>query len=199
MCCTANTSLQENAQNLDLQNSLFESQYLRNLSYVVCLGEGFNLGVKICEAHHWRKMKRQRGQNNEEKNSNSCATKKNVTGYCTEDNPGKHTFYRTIQSYGLCCQVFSNISAEELDPYRLELSREFPFFGEEMMKFLLQERRNKVQIMHLWNSIHRVDEGRVRERKKVGCSTHLWHLDTIKFSDGTLLSSGELMAITDYL
>ena len=83
------------------------------------------------------------------------------------------TLYRTIQSYGLCCQVFSNISAEELDPYRLELSREFPFFGEEMMKFLLQERRNKVQIMHLWNSIHRVDEGRVRERKKVDCSTHL--------------------------
>ncbi|KAJ7363480.1 hypothetical protein OS493_009635 [Desmophyllum pertusum] len=83
------------------------------------------------------------------------------------------TIYRRMQSYGLSSQDFSDISDGEL--------------GEGMMKFLLQERGIKVQRMRHRDSIHRVDQEGVRERKKgrlqrrvynVQGPNHLWHIDT---------------------
>ncbi|KAJ7386861.1 hypothetical protein OS493_006894 [Desmophyllum pertusum] len=97
------------------------------------------------------------------------------------------TIYRRMQSYGLSSQDFSDISNGELDRHITELSKEFPFCGEGMMKFLLQERGIKVQRMRLRDSIHRVDQEGVRERKKgqlqrrvynVQGPNHLWHIDT---------------------
>ncbi|KAJ7380779.1 hypothetical protein OS493_007159 [Desmophyllum pertusum] len=97
------------------------------------------------------------------------------------------TIYRRMQSYGLSSQDFSDISDGELDRHITELSKEFPFCGEGMMKFLLQERGIKVQRMRLRDSIHRVDQEGVRERKKgrlqrrvynVQGPNHLWHIDT---------------------
>ena len=76
------------------------------------------------------------------------------------------TIYRRMQSYGLSSQDFSDVSYEELDNHITELSKDFPFCGEGMLKFLLQERGIKVQRMRLRDSIHRVDEEGVRERKK---------------------------------
>ena len=97
------------------------------------------------------------------------------------------TIYRRMQSYGLSSQDFSNVSDEELDNHITELSKDFPFCGEGMLKFLLQERGIKVQRMRLRDSIHRVDEEGVRERTKgrlqrrvynVKGPNHLWHIDT---------------------
>ena len=88
---------------------------------------------------------------------------------------------------GLSSQDFSDVSYEELDNHITELSKDFPFCGEGMLKFLLEERGIKVQRMRLRDSIHRVDEEGVRERKKgrlqrrvynMKGPNHLWHIDT---------------------
>lgn len=48
---------------------------------------------------------------------------------------------------------FSSISYDELDQHVAETSKDFPFCGEQMLKFLLKERSIKVQRMRLRNSI----------------------------------------------
>ena len=97
------------------------------------------------------------------------------------------TIYRRMQAYGLSSLDFSDISDEDLDYHMSELSMDFPFCGEGMMKYLLQERGIKVQRMRLRDSIHRVDQEGVLERKKgrlqrrvynVQGPNHLWHIDT---------------------
>lgn len=57
------------------------------------------------------------------------------------------TNYRRMQSYRLGSQDFSDVSDEELHHHISELSKDFPFCGEGMLKFLLQERGIKVQRM----------------------------------------------------
>jgi len=57
------------------------------------------------------------------------------------------TIYRRMQTYGLSSLDFSDISDEDLDYHMTELSKDFPFCGEGMMKFLLQQRGIKVQRM----------------------------------------------------
>jgi len=76
------------------------------------------------------------------------------------------TIYSRMQSYGLSSLDFSVISDKDLDHHITELSKDFLFCGEGMIKFLLQERGIKVQRMRLRDSIHRVDQEGVRERKK---------------------------------
>ena len=76
------------------------------------------------------------------------------------------TVYRRMRSFGLSALDFSDICDEQLDRHLSELSKEFPFCGEELMAFLLRERGIKVQRMKLRDSIHRVDEKGVSERKK---------------------------------
>ena len=76
---------------------------------------------------------------------------------------------------------------DELDQHVAEAAKDFPFCGEQMLKFLLKERGIKVQRMRLRDSIHRVDQEGVKERKKghlkrrvynVQGPNHLWHVDT---------------------
>ena len=97
------------------------------------------------------------------------------------------TVYRRMQYYGLSSHSFTVIGDNELDRHITELTKEFPFCGEGMLKYLLQERGIKVRRMHLRDSIHRVDEEGINERKKgrlqrrvynVQGPNHLWHVDT---------------------
>lgn len=92
-----------------------------------------------------------------------------------------------MQHYGLSSLDLSDISDKDLDHHIAELTREFPFCGEGMLKFLLQERGIKVQRMRLWDCIHRLDQDGSRERKKVCLQrrvynvqgpNHLWHIDS---------------------
>lgn len=69
-----------------------------------------------------------------------------------------------MQKYELSCHIFSDIEDDELDRNVLELSKEFPFCGESMIRFFLQERGIKVQRMRLRDSIHRVDERMQKEK-----------------------------------
>ena len=97
------------------------------------------------------------------------------------------TIYRRMERYDLRALNFSNISDDELDQHVTEASKDFPFCGEQMLKFLLKERGIKVQRKRLRDSIHRVDQEGVKERKKgrlkqrvynVQGPNHLWHVDT---------------------
>ena len=97
------------------------------------------------------------------------------------------TIYRRMQCYNLSSLHFNEISDEELDCHIRVISTEFPYCGEGMLKFILQERGIKVQRMRLRDSIHRVDQDGVEERKKgslkrrvynVQGPNHLWHIDT---------------------
>lgn len=78
----------------------------------------------------------------------------------------ERTIYRRMERYGLRSLNFSDISDDELDHHITQLSKEFPFCGEGMLKFLLKDRGIKVQRMRLRDSIHRVDQEGVKERKK---------------------------------
>ena len=55
----------------------------------VLFGLGVILGVKTCEGH----QREPRGQNNGEKNNNSCETKENIAGFYTEDEPSLERWY----------------------------------------------------------------------------------------------------------
>ena len=99
----------------------------------------------------------------------------------------ERTIYRRMERYGLKALNFSNISDDELDRHVTEAAKDFPFCGEQMLKFLLKERGIKVQRVRLRDSIHRVDQVGVKERKKgrlkrrvynVQGPNHLWHVDT---------------------
>ena len=99
----------------------------------------------------------------------------------------ERTIYRRMEKYGLRSHNFSNISDDDLDRHVRQVSEDFPFCGEQMLRFLLKERNIKVQRMRLRDSIHRVDQEGVRERKKgrlkrrvynVQGPNHLWHIDT---------------------
>ena len=99
----------------------------------------------------------------------------------------ERTIYRRMEKYGLRSHIFSNISDDDLDRHVRQVSKDFPFCGEQMLRFLLKERGIKVQRMRLRDSVHRVDQEGVRERKK-GClkrrvynvqgPNYLWHIDT---------------------
>ena len=99
----------------------------------------------------------------------------------------ERTVYRRMEKYGLRSLNFSNIADDDLDCNVRQLSEDFPFCGESILKFLLAERGIKVQRMRLRDSVHRVDKKGVRERKKgrlqrrvynVNGPNHLWHIDT---------------------
>ena len=99
----------------------------------------------------------------------------------------ERTIYHRMEKYGLRSHNFSNISDDDLDRHVRQVSKDFPFCGEQMLRFLLKERGIKVQRMRLRDSVHRVDQEGVRERKKgrlkrrvynVQGPNYLWHIDT---------------------
>jgi len=56
------------------------------------------------------------------------------------------TIYLRMERYTrLRASNFSNISYDELDQHVTETSKDFPFCGEQMLKFLLKERNIKMQ------------------------------------------------------
>ena len=97
------------------------------------------------------------------------------------------TIYRRMRLYGQSKLEFCDISDEELDHYVEETTKEFPRCGELLLKQLLYGKGVKVQRMRLRDSLHRVDELGVQERKKkrlqrrvynVKGPNELWHVDT---------------------
>ena len=74
----------------------------------------------------------------------------------------ERTIYRRMERYGLRALNFSNISDDELYQH---VAEDFPFFGEQMLKFLLKKSGIKVQRMRLSDNIQRVDQKGVKERR----------------------------------
>ena len=102
-------------------------------------------------------------------------------------NVSESTVYRRMRRYNLSKMEFSDISDDDLDEIIGQLTVEFPFCGENMLKQLLREKGIKVQRMRLRDSIHRVDNAGVEIRKRgrlrrraynVKGPNHLWHIDT---------------------
>ena len=104
-----------------------------------------------------------------------------ATMFCVSES----TIYRRMRFYNLSKLDFSDISDEQLDVYVRGIAKDFPLCGEVMIGQLL--RGKNVQRMRLRDSIHRVDECGVQERKKgrlhrrvynVKGPNQLWHVDT---------------------
>jgi hypothetical protein len=92
-----------------------------------------------------------------------------------------------MRSYGLSKLNFTHISDEELENHVIQISKDFPYCGEGLLKHILIQKGIKVQRMRLRDSVHRVDEEGVEGRKKgrlkrrvydVQGPNHLWHIDT---------------------
>ena len=68
--------------------------------------------------------------------------------------------------YGLSQLQFTEITEGELDEVVEEITREYPSYGEGLLKQILADRGIKVQRMRLCDSIHRVDHEGAENRKK---------------------------------
>jgi hypothetical protein len=110
-----------------------------------------------------------------------------ISEIATMFSVSESTIYRRMRSYGLSKLEFSDISDEQLDTHVRGIANDFPFCGEIMINHLLKGKGVKVQRMRLRDSIHRVDECGVTERKKgrlhrrvynVKGPNQLWHVDT---------------------
>ena len=76
------------------------------------------------------------------------------------------TVYRRMGHYSLSQLQFTEITEGELDEVVEEITREYPSYGEGLLKQILVDRGIKVQRMRLCDSIHRVDHEGVENRKK---------------------------------
>ena len=110
-----------------------------------------------------------------------------ISEIATMFSVSQSTIYRRMRFYGLSKFDFSDISDLQLDDCVRAIAKEFPLCGEVMIKQLLKEKGINVQRMRLRDSIHRVDECGVQERKKgrlhrrvynVKGPNRLWHVDT---------------------
>ena len=97
------------------------------------------------------------------------------------------TIYRRMGSYGLSKMQFTEISDEELDRVMGDITSEYPFSGEVILKQILEAKGIKITRMRLRDSIHRVDHEGVATRRRgrlhrrvynVQGPNHLWHIDT---------------------
>ncbi|CAB4006531.1 Hypothetical predicted protein [Paramuricea clavata] len=97
--------------------------------------------------------------------------------------------------YGLSKLTFSDVTKEQLDAHMSEIAKDFPFCGEKMFKHILEQKGIRVQRMRLRDSIHRVDDGGVANRKKgqlhnrvynLKGPNHLWHIDTMQSQADTV-------------
>lgn len=72
-----------------------------------------------------------------------------------------------METYGLRALSFSNVTDDELDSHVRQATKDFPFCGEQMLNFFsIMEQDIKVQSMRLRNSIYRVEQEGVREKRK---------------------------------
>lgn len=97
------------------------------------------------------------------------------------------TLYRRMRKFGLCKNEFSVITDGDLDEQIAKIGQEFPHCGESMVKQILIGKGIKVQRWRLRDSIHRIDEEGVAQRKRgtlqrrvyhVQGPNHLWHIDS---------------------
>lgn len=99
----------------------------------------------------------------------------------------ERTIYRRMQQFGISKFDFSDMSSDDLDNHVSDLIKQFPFCGESLLGQMLRSRGVLVQRCRLRESIHRLDEVGVGERRKgrlhrriynVKGPNHLWHIDT---------------------
>ncbi|KAK3085683.1 hypothetical protein FSP39_017802 [Pinctada imbricata] len=99
----------------------------------------------------------------------------------------ERTIYRRLQKYNISKLNFSDLDDDGLDVHVCDLVKNFPFCGEKMLMQMLKQKGIQVQRWRFRESMWRVDEGGIKERKK-GClkrrvydvkgPNHLWHVDT---------------------
>lgn len=97
------------------------------------------------------------------------------------------TVYRRMQKFALSKIDFNAINDHELDLNVAEIIKNFPFCGENLLGQMLKQKGISVQRCRLRESMHRLDEKGIEERKR-GClkrrvydvkgPNHLWHIDT---------------------
>jgi AraC-like DNA-binding protein len=78
----------------------------------------------------------------------------------------ERTLHRRMQQYNISKLKFSDCSDDELDVSVASVSLEFPFCGESFLGQILRTRGIHVQRYRLRESLHRVDNKGVNERKK---------------------------------
>jgi hypothetical protein len=92
-----------------------------------------------------------------------------------------------MDTFGLSKRSFTDISDNDLDQRVREFTRQFPFCGENMLRHLLSQSNTYVQRMRLRDSIYRVDQADVDQRRRnmlhrrvynVRGPNELWHIDT---------------------
>ncbi|CAH3018253.1 unnamed protein product [Porites evermanni] len=89
--------------------------------------------------------------------------------------------------FGLSKSDFTDISDLELDQHIENITEDFPYRGESLIKQFLIEKEVIVQRMRIRDSLHRVNGDGVNARKKgrlhrrvydVQGPNHVWHIDT---------------------
>lgn len=99
----------------------------------------------------------------------------------------ERTVHHRMVEYGIKKQRFSDVNDDTLDGIVAETAKYFPKCGEVMLRELLKEKGIVVQQSRPRDSIHRVDESGVQQRKRgrlqrrtynVKGPNHLWHIDT---------------------
>ncbi|CAG2220117.1 unnamed protein product [Mytilus edulis] len=102
-------------------------------------------------------------------------------------NLSESTLYRQMRAYNLSKQNFSLVSDHDLDTTVLSITKEFPNCGEVLLMQLLSQRSLKVQRYRLRESLHRINEPGIQERRQgrlsrrvysVESANRLWHIDT---------------------
>lgn len=97
------------------------------------------------------------------------------------------TVYRRMRKFGMSKKSFSDINDIELDNYVLDASNNFPYCGENILGQIIKQKGIIVPRWRLRDSLHRVNETGVNERKRgrlkrrvydVRGPNHLWHIDT---------------------
>ena len=99
----------------------------------------------------------------------------------------ERTIFRRMQQYDISKHNFSDIDDDALDHELEQIIKDFPFSGESILGQILKQKGIHVQRQRLRDSIQRIDESGVKERKKgrlrrrvynVQGPNHLWHIDT---------------------
>ena len=97
------------------------------------------------------------------------------------------TIYRRIDEFNLKKINFSDTDKNQLDHEIVQITEEFPYCGELMIRETLRQKRFHLQRYKIHESVHRVCKSNVTARQKgrlhrrvynVQGPNHLWHIDT---------------------
>ena len=99
----------------------------------------------------------------------------------------ERTFYRRMDEFNLKKINFSEVDENQLDHEIIQITEEFPYYGELMIREILGQEGFHVRRYRIRESVHRVCKSNVAARKKgrlhkrvynVQSPNHLWHIDT---------------------